>query len=264
MSELRVTGRSEDGTHLLLTDHEDHEFTLRISDNLKATINQPRLASVPTEDAPPSISVKEIQARLRAGALIEDLAREANWSFEKVERFAGPILQERAYVLSVANSVVIRNSGRDALTFIEVVTNRLTSNGVAADTLSWNTHRRDDGQWVIRLNYPNRDGIGDAVWFFDMQKRTITAEDEGASWIMGEAAPVREPEPEVSHGLVYTPTSTPTVTISSAPTPRLSVIRENEDVEDGVKKRAAVPSWDEIMFGTTSKNESKKEEESDN
>jgi len=27
MSELRVTGRSEDGTHLLLTDHEDNEFT---------------------------------------------------------------------------------------------------------------------------------------------------------------------------------------------------------------------------------------------
>ena len=48
MSELRVTGRSEDGSHLLLTDHEDKEFTLRISDNLRATINQPRLASVPT------------------------------------------------------------------------------------------------------------------------------------------------------------------------------------------------------------------------
>lgn len=268
MSELRVTGRSEDGTHLLLTDHEDHEFTLRISDNLKATINQPRLASVPTEDAPPSLSVKEIQARLRAGALIEDLAREANWSFEKVERFAGPILQERAYVLSVANSVVIRNSGREALTFIEVVTNRLSANGVSADSLYWNTHRRDDGLWVIRLNYPNTrnsiEGNGDAVWFFDMQKRTIAAEDEGASWIMGETAPVRETEPEVNHGLVYTPTATPTVTISSAPTPRLSVIRENEDIEDGVKKRAAVPSWDEIMFGTTSKNESKKEEESDN
>ena len=259
MSELRVTGRSEDGTHLLLTDHEDHEFTLRISDNLKATINQPRLASVPTEDVAPAFSVKELQARLRAGALIEDLAREANWTFEKVERFAGPILQERAYVLSLANSVVVRNSGRDPLTFIEVVTNRLSTNGVSADSLTWNTHRRDDGQWVIRLNYPNREGNGDAVWFFDMQKRTIISEDEGASWIMGESAPVREAEPEINHGLVYTPTATPTVTITSTPTPRLSVIRENEDAEDGVKKRAAVPSWDEIMFGTTTKNENNPE-----
>ena len=110
----------------------------------------------------------------------------------------------------------------------------------------------------------NRDGNGDAVWFFDMAKRLIVSEDEGASWIMGEsapAAPVRAPEPEINHGLVY-PNSNPvsnTVQINTAPTPRLSVIRENEDAEDGVKKRASVPSWDEIMFGTK-----KSEEESDN
>ena len=87
MSELRVTGRSEDGSHLLLTDSEDREFTLRISDHLRATINQPRLASVPTENAEPTMSVKDVQARLRAGALIEDVAREAGWSYDKVERF---------------------------------------------------------------------------------------------------------------------------------------------------------------------------------
>ena len=250
MTELRVTGRSEDGSHLLLTDHEDREFTLRISDNLRATINQPRLASVPTEDPEPTLSVKEVQARLRAGALIEDIAREARWSYEKVERFAGPILQERAYILSVANQVVIRQQNRETETFIDVVTNRLATNGVSADSLQWNTHRRDDGQWVIHLSYPNRDGHGDAVWFFDMAKRVIVSEDEGASWIMGENNPVTKTvEPEINHGLVYTNTPAQTVTINSAPTPRLSVIRENEDQEDGVKKRASVPSWDEIMFG---------------
>jgi hypothetical protein len=259
MSELRVTGRSEDGSHLLLTDAEDKEFTLRISDNLRATINQPRLASVPTENPEPTMSIKELQARLRAGASIEDLAREAGWSYDKVERFAGPILQERAYVLSLANAVVIKSTG--SLTFIEVVTNRLAANGVSADSLNWNTHRRDDGQWVIRLSYPNRDGHGDAVWFFDMAKRVIVSEDDGAMWIMGESAPstpVRTPEPEINHGLVYS-NPAPTVQINTAPTPRLSVIRENEDAEDGVKKRASVPSWDEIMFGTKAK-----EENSDN
>ena len=132
MSELRVTGRSEDGTHLLLTDAEDKEFTLRISDNLKATINQPRLASVSTDNQP-TISIKDLQARLRAGAAIDDMAREIGWSYEKVERFAGPILQERSYILSVANAVVIKNAGsRDAQTFLEVVTARLSANGVSA------------------------------------------------------------------------------------------------------------------------------------
>jgi len=92
---------------------------------------------------------------------------------------------------------------------------------------------------------------------FDVTKRLIISEDEGASWIMGET-PVttsnRISEPEINHGLVYS-NQTPTVQINTAPTPRLSVIRENEDAEDGVKKRASVPSWDEIMFGTK-KNES--------
>ena len=252
MTELRVTGRSEDGTHLLLTDHEDREFTLRISDNLKATINQPRLASVPTDNPEPTMSVKEIQARLRAGATIEDLAREAGWSYDKVERFAGPILQERAYILSLVNNVSIKSSGaRDAAVFLEVVTRKLSSNGVAADELDWNTHRREDGQWVIKLQYPTNNPsavLGEAVWFFDMTKRIVVAEDDGAAWIMGESAPITNaPEPEINHGLVY---NNPTVTINSAPTPRLAVIRENEDLEDGVKKRASVPSWDEIMFGT--------------
>lgn len=270
MTELRVTGRSEDGTHLILTDPEDREFTLRISDNLKATINQPRLASVPTENPEPTMSVKEIQARLRAGSAIEDLAREANWPYDKVERFAGPILQERSYILSVANSVVVKgSSNRDSSTFIELVTKKLAANGVAADSLNWNTHRRDDGQWVIRLQYPTSspsfDGQGEAVWFFDMTTRTIVAEDEGASWVMGENAPVaRNVEPEINHGLVYSNTNpSPTVTINSAPTPRLSVIRENEDQEDGVKKRASVPSWDEIMFGTKTNNASNNETDSE-
>jgi hypothetical protein len=269
MSELRVTGRSEDGSHLLLTDVEEKEFTLRISDHLRATINQPRLTSVPTDAPEPSISIKELQARLRAGESIEELAREAGWTFEKVERFAGPILQERSYILATANNVVIKNAGsRDAQTFLEVVTSKLIANGVSADSLNWNTHRRDDGKWVIRLTYPNNNPSnsfsGDAVWFFDMSKRLIVSEDEGASWIMGEtviAAPVRNSEPEINHGLVY-PNSNPvsnTVQINTAPTPRLSVIRENEDAEDGVKKRASVPSWDEIMFGTK-----KSEEDSEN
>jgi hypothetical protein len=88
----------------------------------------------------------------------------------------------------------------------------------------------------------------------------VVSEDEGASWIMGEAAPVRTPEPEaeINHGLVYS-NPAPTISINTAPTPRLSVIRENEDHEDGVQKRAAVPSWDEIMFGTK-----KSEEDSEN
>ena len=65
MSDLRLTGKSEDGTHLSLVDSDGNNFSLRISDTLRATINQPRLASVSVHSE--AISVKEIQRRLRAG-----------------------------------------------------------------------------------------------------------------------------------------------------------------------------------------------------
>ena len=67
MTDLRLTGKSEDGNHLALVDNDGAEYLLRISDTLRATINQPRLASVPAVDAVETISVKEIQRRLRAG-----------------------------------------------------------------------------------------------------------------------------------------------------------------------------------------------------
>ncbi len=46
MTELRLTGKTADGAYLSLADGEGGEYTLRISDTLRATVNQPRLAAV--------------------------------------------------------------------------------------------------------------------------------------------------------------------------------------------------------------------------
>jgi hypothetical protein len=90
MSELRLNGKTEDGNHLSLVDGEGNNFSLRISDTLRATVNQPRLTSVPSVDTTESMSVKEIQRRLRAGESFEQIAREGQISVDKVERFSGP------------------------------------------------------------------------------------------------------------------------------------------------------------------------------
>jgi hypothetical protein len=108
MTELRLTGKSEDGNHLSLVDNQGAEFSLRISDTLRATINQPRLTSVPSVDASETMSVREIQRRLRAGESMEQVAREGHLTIEKVERFSGPIMQEREYILDRARELVMR------------------------------------------------------------------------------------------------------------------------------------------------------------
>ena len=271
MSELRVQGKNEEGTHLTLVDNDGVEFSLRISDTLRATVNQPRLTSVPSHDVEETVSVKEIQRRLRTGDAPEVIAREGNTTVDKVARFSGPILQEREYILSQARSAALRkDSTRLDISFLEAVVNKLTPRGVDADDLSWNTWRLPDATWHIELHYPNRDGNGVATWNFDTSRRTINPTDDNGAWLIGEEAPARVIEPgfitaEPTHPSRVEPVApvelpgasslfSPVVVEEEKPeTPRLVAIRDTPtaaDAEDGVVARAKIPSWDEIMFGS--------------
>ena len=274
MTELRLTGKSEDGNHLALVDNDGAEYSLRISDTLRATVNQPRLTSVPAIDATESISVKEIQRRLRAGESFEQIAREGQTTVDKVERFSGPIMQEREYILNNARQLIMRKDAhRTDLTFGDVVLAKLTPRGVDVDQISWNTWRLAGGTWHIELHYPNRDGNGIATWNFDLSRRALDASDDNGAWLIDEEAPVRAAAPamiyaEPSHPSrledLHTETpATPEPEIvriadllnasdEKTETPRLAVIRETPtaaDSQDGITARAKVPSWDEIMFG---------------
>jgi hypothetical protein len=271
MSELRLNGKNSEGTHLTLVDNDGTEFSLRISDTLRATVNQPRLASVPTGDEETTVSVKEIQRRLRAGDAPEVIAREGNTTVDKVARFSGPILQEREYILSQARSAGLRKDAtRLDISFLEAVIGKLVPRGVDADDLSWNTWRLPDATWHIELHYPNRDGNGIATWNFDTSRRTINPTDDNGAWLIGEEAPTRVIEPAIIHAepthpsRIETPAPvelpgasslfSPVVVEDEKPeTPRLVAIRDTPtaaDAEDGVVARAKIPSWDEIMFGS--------------
>ena len=254
MTELRFIGKSDEGTHLSLHDSEGNEFTLRISDTLKAMLNQPRLTSVP-EQVRDSISIKEIQRRLRAGELAEELAHENNISIEKIERFSGPILQERIYIIDQAQQIPIRKEGgRDPVNLLGVVVSRLAPRNIDLSDLSWTTWRHEDGTWTLELHYPNSSGHGIAQWNFDPTRRLIASLDENARWMMGDE-PAPRPVPITAPGLVYSESNHPSLRSGSNPeteVPRLAVIREAPDddaARDGVVARAKVPSWDEIMFG---------------
>ena len=72
VTDLRLDGRTDDGLYLSLRDQEGEQYTLRISDTLRATVNQQRLNSVPDNDEP-SISIKEIQRLLRTGQTSEQI-----------------------------------------------------------------------------------------------------------------------------------------------------------------------------------------------
>jgi hypothetical protein len=271
VTELRLGGKTEDGLYLSLHDNDGNEFTVRVSDTLRATVNQQRLMAVPSNDEP-TVSIKEIQRLLRAGQTAEQVARENNTTIEKVERFAGPILSERIYIIDQAQQIVIRKEGgRDAVTLLGTVISRLAPRNIDSSELSWDTWRLEDGTWTLELHYPNSSGTGIAQWSFDSILRTVTSMDENARWMMGDdPAPRQLPTP----ALVPTESSHPSerriIDVYSEfrkespdqeldediepvrEVPRLAVIREEPDDEatrDGITARAKVPSWDEIMFG---------------
>ena len=271
VTELRLNGKTEDGLHLSLHDNDGNEFTVRVSDTLRATVNQQRLMSVPTTNEP-IVSIKEVQRLLRAGQTTEQIARENNISIEKIERFAGPILSERIYIIDQAQQIAIRKEGgRDAVTLLGVVISRLAPRNIDSSELSWDSWRLEDGTWTIELHYPNNMGVGIAQWNFDATLRTVVSMDENARWMMGdEPAPRQLP----TAGLVPTEASHPSerriidvysefrkevteeeiedIVEEIREVPRLAVIREEPDDEasrDGITARAKVPSWDEIMFG---------------
>jgi hypothetical protein len=262
-----------DGGAIELTDSTGAKYSLPITETLKSTITQPRLTSVAPIDERPSFSVKDIQARLRAGESMPSISRTTDWSIEKIEKFAGPILQERAYVIETALKSNLRREASSPIleeaTFIQ-----LSNHGVDMDEVEWNTHRNADGTWNIVVMYPNVDGTAEANWNFELGNRILTAQDDSARWIAGDA---KEARPRTAtHGFINSQDPTPFApTTPPPPAPRLVAVREeitvteiieedeeyfaeeldievvdeSDPVSDGVSKRPKLPSWDDIMFG---------------
>lgn len=284
VSDLKLVGRSDDGSELELKDQEGASYTLRISDHLRALVNQPRLAAVATPgENPQPITVKEVQARLRSGESADSLVRTTGWSAEKIEKFSGPIMQERAYIIELALAATLQKE-KHAPTLATATIAQLSPRGVDMDLVEWNTWRISDGTWNIILNYPLKDGgIGQANWNFDLASRTLLPEDDGALWISGEERIARPTLP--SHGMVFpSETAAPrlvavreeieTIRITTTPAPTSSGsslgaldtifdsapntgTSESDEIpadakRDGVTKRLKIPSWDDIMFGSKS------------
>ncbi|MFC9806801.1 septation protein SepH [Streptomyces griseoaurantiacus] len=197
MPELRVVAVSNDGTRLVLKAADSTEYTLPIDERLRAAVrgDRPRLGQIEIE-VESHLRPRDIQARIRAGASAEEVAQLAGIPVDRVRRFEGPVLAERAFMAERARKTPVRRPGENAGPLLgEAVQERLLLRGAEKDTVQWDSWRRDDGTWEVLLVYRVAGEPHSASWTYDPPRRLVQAVDEEARSLIGESEDLAAPEP---------------------------------------------------------------------
>ncbi|WP_338783575.1 septation protein SepH [Streptomyces sp. DG1A-41] len=197
MPELRVVAVSNDGTRLVLKAADSTEYTLPIDERLRAAVrgDRPRLGQIEIE-VESHLRPRDIQARIRAGATAEEVAQLAGIPVDRVRRFEGPVLAERAFMAERARKTPVRRPGENSGPPLgEAVQERLLLRGAEKDTVQWDSWRRDDGTWEVLLVYRVAGEPHSASWTYDPPRRLVQAVDDEARMLIGESDDLAAPEP---------------------------------------------------------------------
>ncbi|MER7660592.1 MULTISPECIES: septation protein SepH [unclassified Streptomyces] len=188
MPELRVVAVSNDGTRLVLKAADSTEYTLPIDERLRAAVrnDRARLGQIEIE-VESHLRPRDIQARIRAGASAEEVAQMAGIPVDRVRRFEGPVLAERAFMAERARKTPVRRPGENTGPQLgEAVQERLTLRGAEKDAVQWDSWRRDDGTWEVLLVYRVAGEPHSASWTYDPPRRLVQAVDDEARALIGE------------------------------------------------------------------------------
>ena len=185
MQELRFVAVSEDGQYAVLgVPGRSARFTLPIDERLRAVAlgQTSRLAQYEIEVESP-LRPKEIQARIRAGETVEEIADAAGIAAERVRWFEGPVLAERAYMADQAQKASVRRQG-DATPgpqLGEIVAERMKAFGAEPDDAQWDAKKRGDGSWLVQLIFISAGRLHAAEWIFDPRRRHVLPADDNAA-----------------------------------------------------------------------------------
>ena len=140
---------------------------------------------------------------------------------DRVLRYAGPVLQERAMLAQHARRTKLKTSDKDA-SLAEVVDAPAGQHGVDAEKISWDAYRRDDGTWRIVATWPSGKATAQAIWELDKARQLVTPHDDMAQYLCAEPAHA-DPRPGVpptapAVGWPRRPAPTAAVTWVAAPT----------------------------------------------
>ena len=250
MRELKVVGLDVDGKRIICEgDNSGEKFILRADDRLRAAIRGDKVGSNQTQidvEIPSVLRPKEIQAKIRAGASIEQVAAAAGVDAARVQRFAHPVLLERFRAAELATAAhPVLADGPAVLTLLETVTTALVARGLDPDATIWDAWRNEDGRWTVQLAW--KAGRSDNVAHFRFTPGahggTVTAFDDTACELIDPhfARPLRPLAP-VAQLDFETPEPPPVATEPPEGAPKPT----------SRKGKPPVPAWEDVLLGVRS------------
>jgi hypothetical protein len=206
-----------------------------------------------------------------------------------VIRYAGPPLGEREFIVTAALTTELRRTG-SPVSFSDSVAAVVAPTGYSAESIAWDSYRRQDGKWIVTALLPSWKHGTKAVWTYDHSGRNLHPLDDVARRLMGVepegdmdfitdtpiAVLVAEAEIEVLEDARPRLMAVPALAIDTedeiAAVVEVEILEIFEDANNTlmlpmptetpmkpvVKKpakakgrRASIPTWDEILFGTS-------------
>jgi hypothetical protein len=187
MEELRLERR--DGDRVIVSNSSGNEFVLVADETLLTEVR----SAVRSDRGVRSVNPAEIQRLIREGRSRDEVIDLTGADKEDVERYEGPVLAERNFILNQAYDVPVRtnkNSDQEddaPQTFGTVLSERLI--GINADGVRWSSWKDADAGWLIALEFRSHEVEHKATWSFNHRKRVLAPMNADAVTLSKQADP---------------------------------------------------------------------------
>ncbi|GMA31454.1 septation protein SepH [Litorihabitans aurantiacus] len=182
MVELELDTLHADGEHLILRGPGGERYRLVIDESLRSAVrrDRPRLEALRAHETS-TLRPRDIQARIRAGASVQEVADEGGLPLESVRRYEGPVQAERSWIAEQTRALPI---GREvgAPTLGDLVVDRLAARGVSQEA-AWDAVRSPGEAWEVTVAFEAGGALRVARWQVDLTTRSLVALDDESRWL---------------------------------------------------------------------------------
>lgn len=177
MDDIRLVEIADE--FLVLETAAGEKYRLIIDDELRAATRKVLNVKAISE----AMSPREIQEQIRAGVSVAHLAGQTGLSQDLIEKFAAPVLDEIAFVVSSALSIRLSIAGArpnttEHVEFGEVIAGRLRASGASAT--NWGAVKLEGAAWRVSVSFALADVPHVAAWIFEPKKLTLAPENDMA------------------------------------------------------------------------------------